>query len=67
MAPNNDEAVVGREVHGRLVGRVVLLVRNARESANFTCVASSAINTIRSSIEVRVKAIPKVSFYPELT
>ena len=54
-------AVVGREKSGRLVGRITLLLRSVQDSANYTCVASSTINTIRASTEVRIKAIPKVS------
>ncbi|XP_076814846.1 receptor-type tyrosine-protein phosphatase F-like isoform X2 [Clavelina lepadiformis] len=41
------------------VGRLVLSLKNVKESANYTCVATSVISSIKFTTEVRLKALPK--------
>ena len=37
------------------IGRNMLMLKNVRESKNYTCVASSDLGNIESEVQVRVK------------
>ncbi|XP_064626984.1 tyrosine-protein phosphatase Lar-like isoform X3 [Lineus longissimus] len=41
------------------IGKNVLMLTNVRESANYTCVASSDLGNIEAVAQVKVKALPK--------
>lgn len=45
---------------GPVIGRLVLNLTRIQESANYTCVASSILNTVSVTTFVHVKALPKV-------
>ncbi|XP_077973840.1 receptor-type tyrosine-protein phosphatase delta-like isoform X3 [Styela clava] len=56
---NGPVDVVPEDGPSEAVGKLVLQLKNVRESANYTCVGTSSIDTIKFTTFIRVRSFPK--------
>ncbi|XP_070563070.1 LOW QUALITY PROTEIN: receptor-type tyrosine-protein phosphatase delta-like [Ptychodera flava] len=49
------------------LGRNVLELTNVQETANYTCIATSTLGTIETSVKVTVKALPRPPTIPQVS